>query len=49
MIHELETLGRAVRIIILKARQEGVSTYIQAKILCRSVKKQEQDFSCSST
>jgi hypothetical protein len=35
-INRQETLGMPVRIIVLKARQEGVSTYAQGKILKRT-------------
>lgn len=41
-IKELEAQGKPVRIIVLKARQEGVSTYTQAKILCRTVKNKNR-------
>jgi len=34
-IKELESQGIPVRIIILKYRQGGISTYVQAKYLCR--------------
>lgn len=42
-IKELELLGKPARIIILKARQEGVSTYTQAKILCRACKEKNRN------
>jgi hypothetical protein len=42
-IRELEADGKPVRIIILKARQEGVSTYTQAKILCKTVKNKNRN------
>jgi len=37
-IKELEAQGKPARIIVLKARQEGVSTYAQAKFVCRTIK-----------
>ena len=42
-IKELEDQGLPVRIIVLKARQEGVSTYTQGKILCRTVKNKNRN------
>lgn len=42
-IKELESQGKPSRIIVLKARQEGVSTYTQAKILCRTVKNKNRN------
>ena len=34
-----EAMGKPVRIVVLKARQEGVSTYVQGKILSRARKR----------
>lgn len=42
-IKELESQGKPARIIVLKARQEGVSTYTQAKFLCRTVKNKNRN------
>jgi len=42
-IKELESQGKPARIIVLKARQEGVSTYIQAKFLCRTIKNKNRN------
>lgn len=42
-INELESKGIPARIIVLKARQEGCSTYTQAKILCRSIKNKNRN------
>lgn len=42
-VKELEEQGRPARIIVLKARQEGVSTYTQAKIICRTVKNKNRN------
>jgi len=42
-IKELESQGKPARIIILKARQEGCSTYTQAKILCQTVKNKNRN------
>lgn len=42
-IKELEAQGKPARIIVLKARQEGVSTYTQAKILCKTVKNKNRN------
>jgi len=42
-IKELESSGIPARIIVLKARQEGVSTYTQAKILCQIVKNKNRN------
>lgn len=41
-IEELERKGIPARIIILKARQEGVSTYIQGKFLCKTTKNKNR-------
>ena len=41
-IKELESHGIPVRIIILKYRQGGISTYVQAKYLCRTVKNKNR-------
>lgn len=38
-ICQQEAVGQPVRIVVLKARQEGVSTYVQAKILRRAAKE----------
>jgi len=42
-IKELETLGIPARIIVLKARQEGVSTYTQGKLICRLTKNKNRN------
>ena len=42
-IKELESQGKPARIIVLKARQEGVSTYTQAKFLCRTIKNKNRN------
>ena len=42
-IKELESQGKPARIIVLKARQEGCSTYTQAKILCRTIKNKNRN------
>ena len=42
-ITELESQGKPARIIVLKARQEGCSTYTQAKILCRTIKNKNRN------
>lgn len=42
-IIELESQGIPARIIVLKARQEGVSTYTQAKIICKTVKNKNRN------
>jgi len=42
-IKELESKGIPARIIVLKARQEGCSTYTQAKILCGAVKNKNRN------
>ena len=42
-IDELEAQGKPVRLIILKARQEGVSTYIQSKILFKAATKKNRN------
>jgi len=42
-VKELESNGIPARIIVLKARQEGVSTYTQAKILCQIVKNKNRN------
>lgn len=42
-IEELTAQGKPARIIVLKARQEGVSTYTQAKILCNTVKTKNRN------
>lgn len=42
-IADLELQGKPARIIVLKARQEGVSTYTQAKILCRACKEHNRN------
>ena len=42
-IEELTAQGKPARIIVLKARQEGVSTYTQAKILCNTVKAKNRN------
>lgn len=41
-IKELEAKGMPARLIILKARQEGVSTYTQAKYLCGTAKNKNR-------
>jgi hypothetical protein len=42
-IEELTKQGKPARIIVLKARQEGVSTYTQAKLLCNTVKNKNRN------
>jgi len=42
-IKELESQGIPARIIVLKARQEGISTYSQAKFLCRTIKNKNRN------
>jgi len=42
-IKELESQGKPARIIVLKARQEGCSTYTQAKFLCRTIKNKNRN------
>ena len=42
-INELEAKGIPARIIVLKARQEGVSTYTQGKFVCRTVKNSNRN------
>ena len=42
-IKELESQGRPARIIILKARQEGASTYTQGKFICRTIKNKNRN------
>ncbi len=42
-IKELDSKGIPARIIVLKARQEGVSTYTQAKILCHIAKNKNRN------
>lgn len=42
-INELESQGKPARIIVLKARQEGVSTYAQSKIIARIIKNKNRN------
>ena len=42
-IKELEAQGIPVRIIVLKYRQGGISTYAQAKFICRTVKNKNRN------
>lgn len=42
-IQELEFRGKPVRIIVLKARQEGVSTYTQSRILWKTATKENRN------